>query len=186
MTTTATTRPASEKQQAFVARLLAEKDTTGTAYEGWEPDWSRATAKSASAVIDFLMTLPRKADAAAPAERREVPEGMHRVDGVIFKVQRAVHGSGNVYAKRLTATQRCYCSDLQGVLCSVCRDPKSVEWTFEYAAGAIRLLSDETLMTLEEAKEFGAIYGTCCACGRTLTDEGSIEAGIGPVCAKKF
>lgn len=182
---TTTTRPASEKQQAFITRLLAEKDTTGTMYEGWEPDWTRATARSASKVIDSLMALPRKADT-TPAERRETPEGMHRLDGVIFKVQRAVHGSGNVYAKRLTPSERCYCSDLQGVLCRVCAEPKSIEWTFEYAAGVVRYLSDETLMTLEEAKEFGALYGTCCACGRTLTDEASIEAGIGPICAKKF
>jgi hypothetical protein len=47
-------------------------------------------------------------------------------------------------------------------------------------------LSDETLMTLEDAKEFGRLYGMCCQCGATLTDEKSIEAGIGPVCAGKF
>lgn len=165
-TITNTNRPASEKQQAFVARLLAEKDTTGTAYEGWTPDWSVATTRSASHVIDYLMSLPRKAEGSAPAAT-EVPEGMHRLNGKVFKVQRAVHGSGNLYAKQL-----------------VRQDEE--RWTFDYAPGVIRNLSEDTAMTLEEAKEFGALYGTCCVCARTLTNEESIEAGIGPVCASKF
>ena len=50
----------------------------------------------------------------------------------------------------------------------------------------IRRLCPEHKMSLADAKKFGALYGTCCVCGRTLTDEVSIEAGIGPVCAQKF
>jgi len=56
---------------------------------------------------------------------------------------------------------------------------------FVYDPGAVRRLRPEHRMSLEEAKEFGALYGTCCVCGRTLTNEDSIEAGIGPVCAGK-
>jgi hypothetical protein len=41
-------------------------------------------------------------------------------------------------------------------------------------------------MSLEEAKAFGRLYGVCVRCGATLTDEQSIEAGIGPVCAGRF
>ena len=33
-------------------------------------------------------------------------------------------------------------------------------------------------MSLADAKAFGALYGCCCNCGATLTDETSIEAGI--------
>lgn len=29
------------------------------------------------------------------------------------------------------------------------------------------------------------LYGVCCRCGRTLTDENSISEGIGPICATK-
>jgi hypothetical protein len=46
-------------------------------------------------------------------------------------------------------------------------------------------LTSADRMTLEDAKEFGALYGTCCVCGRLLTNEVSIEAGIGPVCGKR-
>jgi hypothetical protein len=79
-----------------------------------------------------------------------------------------VHGSGHLYCKRL-----------------VPGDGYGSKATFVYAPGMMPLLSAKTKMTLEEAKAFGALYGTCCVCGRTLTDEKSIAAGIGPVCAGK-
>jgi hypothetical protein len=94
----------------------------------------------------------------------QVTEGMYRKDGTIFKVQRAVNGSGNLYAKVLVV-------DGPG------------EGRFEYAPGAIRRLDVTDAMTREEAAEFGHLYGVCCVCGRTLTDERSIADGIGPVCA---
>lgn len=99
----------------------------------------------------------------------EAPEeGVYRDKALtIYKVQRAVHGSGNLYAKRL-----------------VIPDDGSKP-RFEYAPGAIRNLLPEWKMTLDEAREFGVLYGTCVVCGRTLTDETSISRGIGPVCEAK-
>ena len=38
---------------------------------------------------------------------------------------------------------------------------------------------------VEAAKRIGMLTGNCCVCGRTLTNEGSVEAGIGPICAGK-
>lgn len=107
-------------------------------------------------------------EATVPAPRVNVPaeEGMYRKGDVIYKVQIAVHGNGRPYAKQLV------------------QDGEN--WSFEYAPGAVRTLRPEHRLTLEQAKEFGALYGTCCVCGRTLTNESSIEAGIGPVCASKF
>lgn len=120
------------------------------------------STRETSSLIGDLQRAPKRAAATAA----EVPEGMHKVEDRIYKVQRAVHGSGNLYAKRLVQ--------------------RGENWSFEYAPGAVRNLSNETRMTLDEARAFGALYGTCCACGRTLTDEASIAAGIGPVCANKF
>jgi hypothetical protein len=37
-----------------------------------------------------------------------------------------------------------------------------------------------------EAIKYGQRTGTCSCCGRTLTNEGSIDAGIGPICASKW
>jgi len=39
---------------------------------------------------------------------------------------------------------------------------------------------------LAAAVKYGKLSGRCCSCGRDLTDPVSIEAGIGPVCARKF
>lgn len=135
---------------------------------------------SASSVIEALLAAPEKPEDVdtAPAidlcEKIErinstggAPEGMHKFGGVIFKVQKAARCRGRLYAKALV-------EDGNG------------GWTFEYAPGAIKNLSAATRLTLEEAKRFGMLYGTCCVCGRTLTNEESIAAGIGPICAGKF
>ena len=112
--------------------------------------------------------IQRRPKATKGKPAAEVTEdGMYRTpDGEIFKVQIAHHGSGNLYAKRLVVG--------------------GGKGRFEYEAGAIRKLRPEWKMTLEEAKEFGRLYGVCCNCAAVLTDEDSIAAGIGPVCATKF
>lgn len=93
-----------------------------------------------------------------------VDEGMYRLpDGAIAKVQRAVHGSHQLYAKQLDTDTG----------------------LFDYVPGLIRRLRPEHRMTVEEAGAFGLLYGRCIVCGRTLTDEKSIAAGIGPVCASR-
>src|SRR3546814_8571779 len=100
-------------------------------------------------------------------------EGMHRLDGQIYKVQVAVHGSGREYAKVLVTEQTGTCGG-----CEKCdgedRCPVYAS-RFEYAAGMVRRLSAATRLTLEEAKAFGALYGSCCVCSRTLTKERSEE-----------
>jgi len=119
------------------------------------------------------------------------------MDKAIFKVQRAIHGSGLLYAKKLTTTTTCpghldasdpsafdapyvYCEDTD-----TCPS-KNTKITFDYMPGVIRKLRPEHRMSLEQAKEYGALYGTCIRCGRTLTDEDSIENQIGPVCTRYF
>lgn len=43
-----------------------------------------------------------------------------------------------------------------------------------------------SLMTPEDAKRFGDLYGSCFKCSRTLTDPESIAQGYGPVCAGRM
>lgn len=113
--------------------------------------------------------------AAQVPTKTRATEGMYRKSGTIYKVQIAVHGSKLPYAKRLV--------ELVGH-----KDPRTGKnkWRFEYAPGFVFELRPEHRLSIEQAKEFGALYGTCCVCGRTLTKESSIEAGIGPICAEKF
>lgn len=122
-------------------------------------------------ILNCLRADLQRAAAPAPAVKAPLTDGMYRLaDGTIYKVQVAVHGSGNLYAKRLVLDA------------SV--TPAHV--SFEYEQGAMRKLTIADKMTLEQAKEFGALYGTCCMCGRTLTDERSIANGIGPICEGRF
>lgn len=99
-----------------------------------------------------------------------VEAGFYLFEGDVIKVQRAVHGSGNLYAKRLII------------------DKIGAEGAghFEYEAGLIRRMAGAPKLTAEWAAEHGRLYGMCMICGATLTDETSIERGIGPVCFGKL
>jgi hypothetical protein len=155
-----------------VRAMVAETDESGEIVLNESGECSpKITKKAASASIKKLQDPSSVIDAPKiekpAATKVELEDGMYRFDGRIFKVQHAVHGSGRQYAKELVQF-----------------DDDS--WGFEIARGMVYKLRPEHKMTLEEAKEFGALYGTCCVCGRTLTNEESIEAGIGPICASKF
>lgn len=93
----------------------------------------------------------------------EITEGFYVNNIGIFKVQQALK-SDNLYAKKF--------------------DPKTKKW--EYFPGAVTKLRPETKMSMEQAADFGHLYGQCIVCSRRLTDEKSISKGIGPVCAGKF
>src|SRR6185312_17281816 len=85
----------------------------------------------------------------------------------IVKVQRSP-SSGHLYAKLFRAPSE-----------------PGERAVFTYWPGALQHLHAEDRLTAEKAAEYGALYGTCIVCGRTLTRESSIEAGIGPICAGK-
>lgn len=124
------------------------------------------SSPSAYGVGQSRTSQEERESAQVPVKRR-ADEGMYRKSGTIYKVQKAVHGSKLNYAKRLTQVS-------------------GGKFRFEYARGFVFELRSEHKLSLEQAKEFGALYGSCCVCGRTLTRESSIAAGIGPVCATKF
>lgn len=160
---------ATEKQINFLTKLLVERGGFETA-----PLLPPMTKKDASAKISELLDMPpvpKPSKPGKPTDDQVTEAGMYRdpSTGEIFKVQIAVHGSGKLYAKALVVEGEGHDADVY----------------FEYAAGAIRKIKASWRMSLEEAKEFGALYGTCCVCGRTLTDEKSIDAGIGPVCGSR-
>jgi hypothetical protein len=98
----------------------------------------------------------------APKQVSTLSVGMYRTaDGEIYRVQ-ASRETGRLYAKHLDL--------ING---------------FEYEAGAIFKITASDRMTLEQAKLFGVETGFCCVCGILLTDPKSVQAGIGPVCAKR-
>lgn len=58
----------------------------------------------------------------------------------------------------------------------------SRECTAEQQATVLDVIADPK----GAAVKHGKLTGTCAVCGRELTDQASIDAGIGPVCATKF
>lgn len=170
---------ASEKQVNLIEKLLGQMndELQGRMQKVYDDiaDAGELNGATASQLIDTFIKLVKAQPKPETPAREELESGMYRKDDKIYKVYRAVHGSGKMCAKELVKLDE-----------PTVKRGKEHQYDFEYRGLAERYVSAEDRMTLEEAKEFGAIYGVCCCCGATLTDEKSIEAGIGPICARKF
>ena len=170
---------------AITAACEARKDTKFTADEmtpelsafatdwalGYEGDFSfmldmKAAARKkgltpgmAKGVLNcFLADLRRNPSPDAPAEV-EMTEGLYENPaGEVFKIK--ISGAGRWYAMAAKA---------------------SGGWDYV----GRKTDGDLTPLTEEAAAAFGKLTGTCCVCMRTLTNEESIERGIGPVCLVK-
>lgn len=178
-TAAAPVRPATPRQLESVIREGARREVVGSGAAPVAEIVRKAVAneavsfKEASFALDVLLAskfAPRDARPAQSARKGEVTEdGMYarteNGERVFYKVQIAKQGSGNLYAKRLE------------------RDASRASgWRFVYAPGAIRSLTPADKLSLEEAQQFGQLYGVCCVCAAELTDEDSIAKGIGPIC----
>lgn len=167
------TYPASDAQVRFITDLaerVVGPDNAAEYVHNLGESGIFDDSRKASATIDRLKIEARNAAHPIRPAVAELEDGMYRLpNGDILKVQHAVHGSGRQYAKRLVPP-----AEFGG------------KAEFEYAPGAMRTLTAEHRMTVEQAREFGALYGTCVRCGRTLTAEDSIARYMGPVCATKI
>lgn len=125
--------------------------------------------------------------ATRPARTSITQDGMYRTaDGQIFKVQwnRGEGDGKRLYAKQMVGYGAGGRVTEFTKANAELHDDLSI--SFEYAPGAMKWLTAEDRMTMEDAKEFGALYGTCVRCGRTLTLEESIERAMGRKCAGKI
>lgn len=182
---------ASEKQVAFIERLVEQRDvsTLDPAMRDRLDDLAAVTVPAASNLIALLKGCPQKSELSGP--------GMYRLGDDVFKVQRS--GSGRLYAKRLVlgVCQGHFDEDGMEFWCGLPHVKKSgeevtldvgcnEEQRFEYEPGAIYRLTEKDRMTVDEARDWGRVTGVCCWCGITLTDPKSVAAGIGPVCAGRI
>jgi hypothetical protein len=189
---------ATEKQLDFLLRLAIERGINLRGDDQLSAALDKLTKREASEMIEKFLRIPKiqapvktaaPVEPNAPAARKPLPngtpvaeEGMYLVslDGgpvmSIYKVQRAVHGSGKLYAKVLVIDTEPV-RDADGTVI------EPAECHFDYAPGVIYRLRPEHKMTIEQMKNFGALYGSCCFCAKTLTDEDSIHNGYGRKCA---
>jgi hypothetical protein len=150
---------ASDRQVSFIKDLLAQRAIPADLHV---QDLATISKSGASLLIGRLLALPKSAPvrpAVSPAVRPSVVEGVYFKGGQVYRVKPSA--TGNLYAKVLVGN------------------------SFEYAPGAVRSLTLDDRMSLEQAEAFGLQFGVCVVCGRELTDAVSVARGIGPVCAKK-
>jgi hypothetical protein len=163
---------ASDKQMAFLRSLISQRDYYSLVEaDRRKVDWinssddHRPTSKGASELIETL-----KGTSYAPKSEQpksvDLEMGMYRkADGTMYRVYQG-RESGRMLAKRLV--------------------PDGNDgWEFEYAGMAPRFVTADERMSLDEAKAWGAQFGTCCVCAALLTDPESVARGIGPVCGSR-
>ena len=231
---------ATEKQVAFLARLVAERDPSNAVVIEAQAALDRGTSKRvASGLIDSLMAMSRTATP-APSTRTTSPIRSNRYAGTCRTCGQAVeveagriekidgrwatfHLDGECPEVEQTDASPVEGIDISGVPAGRYGIPGGdtrlkvqidrpergnwAGWTFirdaaEYGQGRrygkIRPGSEiyvGDIMTemaaiaadpLAAAKRYGELTSRCCICNRKLEDEGSVAAGIGPVCARKF
>lgn len=171
---TAPVKPATERSKSYLRDLMLDKaahlgeaeDQAKAKIDAWfakvpsQPQVSEAIGRLKSEGY-----TGQKHSFADTQPVTELEDGFYEIPGQgIIKIQHAIHGSGFQYGKELnTATGK-----------------------FEKIAGAVRLVREVgKRLTVERARELGQLYGMCIRCGATLTDEESIERGMGPICAGK-
>lgn len=153
-------RPVSPAQGQFLRRLMGA--AAATAYLTTQP-----TQGEASARIDQLLAQQRAIQ--VQVDHPEVEPGYYQIGDNVYVV--VLSRTGRPYAKRLTY----HISD----------DGKWLA-RWEYVPGAVYGLQGLIPLTLDEAKRLGHLHGICVICAKRLTVPKSVEAGIGPVCAKRL
>jgi len=144
-----------------------------------DPRTDAVTYGSFSHGIQEVMCPPK------PIALQELQDGMYRNPntGTIYKVYHTVHGNNIQVAKRLIVDKGDHITEGYS---NPDKPQKAYKAKFKYEGRApLKFLKPEYRLTLKHAREFGALYGTCCVCARTLTNELSIHLGIGPVCGDR-
>lgn len=166
---------ASDKAINYLVSLWLERSNKAT--EEQVRTWAESVDRTVvSAKIDWLKTQPKLATTDAPKsgslERHNVPAGRYAVTGndgqtVFVKVDRPTEGqwAGRIFVKVQAGDE-------------MIRIARPVQDTL---LGKIAADGVQAAML-----RYGQEIGACGHCGRTLTNEESREAGIGPVCRNKM
>ena len=179
-----TVKMATERQAAFIARLLDQRDVgDDKAAERLRQLVSSngIDTRTASKAIEWLLARPRK-----PADD-ERPNGdlaglgVYQRDGRVYVVRefKPDHEDRKVRFAREIVTLR----DSQGDRLAL--DGEHVRYEEVKAPGMQWKLLDSELVPMDELSRLGVQFGHCIVCGTVLEVAESIERGIGPVCAKR-
>jgi hypothetical protein len=160
-------------QKSFLTKLLDERVT--------DPDYKMDTLflinvgemskGAASKEIGFLLKQPKAPAMSKPGQKPMATAPGYYFDNVTETVYCIVKAktTGNLYAKKMVPPP-----------------PGKKKGRWDYAPGAMAQSGSWQVLTLHEAAALSSKWGYCCVCGRLLTKQESIDAGIGPICAGKF
>lgn len=152
--------PVTGPQLNFLKKLVQERECS--VRDRLAVETGDLTKQSASKLIGDLQRAARR------GAKVETKEGYYHLDEVVYHV--VMSKQGRPYAKQLVIT-------------NPGSDKAKGRW--EYAPGAVYKLQEMAPLTVDVAVSYGKKFGACMICGRTLTKQESIDAGIGPICAGK-
>jgi hypothetical protein len=157
---------ASDKQISFIEKMIGSCDRTdertNATCETFEMliGTKQMNKAAASGAIDILKGLPKAMTATGEQSGGPSGEGFFVKGDDIWKVKATK--VGKLWAHRKVASG----------------------WEFDRAASFS--LTDSDRITVEQAAAFGHRTGNCLICSRELTEQSSVERGIGPVCITKI
>jgi hypothetical protein len=204
MTTTTAQKLYTPPQHAYIAKLtdqrvvpVAGKDTkeaeliaryedmigNAAVYNG--ETCRIVTLREASAVIDWLKTLPLKQEqptatpgavASRPTAPAELTPGIYEVDDVVYVVK---------FNQPKTRLYACRLVEIGGE--RVTEAGTFVNVDYQYEAGAIYRITSEHKVSFDRAKALNIRYGVCLMCKAKIKARKSVLAlaengGFGPVC----
>ena len=166
MSTSTTLIPVSELAQWLGQQAWSQFAVSLAAQYARKGSLSPAQEASARSMYEKAQTRQAARVAAAPANP-------------VTEVGMYLNGAGVAYRVKMSRQGRLYASRFVP-------EAQVRADRFVYEGGAVYRLDASMRMTLEQAKALGAQYSQCCVCGRDLSAEQSVEAGIGPVCAGRL
>lgn len=151
------TDPASPQQVSFLQSLLADRVVEAKwAQVAQQRIESGLTKGEASKMIEWFKSQPQ-------AVFKDMPRGVYSCS------------DGNVYVVRTSKTT--------GRPYAMLWDTSSNKYIFDRSYYRI-VRNNGVPLALDKAAAMGVSSGYCIVCGAALSDEKSLKAGIGPVCAK--
>ena len=185
------TVPATDKQLAFIKTLLAER---GTAHVDAQIIANRvANGKlgkmQASKAIDFLLKLP-KLSKAQTAVQAEVAAAGAVIEVTIGLFDTMPHLPADTFAsgRYLLIGKTAKGSYVAKKMFKSYSTQSGYSWRKTYYLTAKTAIEQGKYakLTQEQVGALGKKFAVCMCCSATLSDPASVEAGIGPVCMKKF
>lgn len=154
---------ATEKQLSFIDSLISSKECPEGSREWFDAKRSEITRDSAKAMIERLLKLANKT-VKNEQTGNAIPNGRYAIenaDGELRFYHIRTSKAGRQYVCVMASDNEIYLKNGRSIIAEIAKDAESA------------------------MLRYGREIGACGHCGRTLTDESSREAGIGPICASK-